>query len=183
MFLLLLELGKCYKKLRRLEQIILLQTLVQSFSFRDLHNFGFDVTANSVRQAQNRAKTKEYQADAKPKPPGTKKHQSEDFLIVFEWIDVNTTETCEAQFVKPKPTFRACTVSFRVYFEAQQGFLEERFNQALAKEWRWEKRIFRGTKRSVYIEFKKDHPESPFTESAFRKATTQLGRAKRRTYV
>ncbi|KAK2939999.1 hypothetical protein BLNAU_25089 [Blattamonas nauphoetae] len=169
--------------MRRHEQILLLQTLVQSFSFGDLNTFGFDGTANSVRQAQNRAKTKEYQAYTKPKPPGTKKYQSEDFLILFEWIDVNTTETCEAQIVKPKPTFRACTESFRVHLEAQQGFLEEIFNPALAREWRWEKRISRGTKRALYIEFKKDHPESPFTESAFRKATKRLGRAKRRTDV
>ncbi|KAK2960065.1 hypothetical protein BLNAU_4948 [Blattamonas nauphoetae] len=113
-----------------------------------------------VRQAQNRAKTKDYQAYAKPKPPGTKKYQSEAFLTLFEWIDVNTTETCKAQIVKPKSTFRAWTESFRLHFEAQQGFLVERFNPALAREWRWERRMYRGTKRALYIEFKKDHPES-----------------------
>ncbi|KAK2952357.1 hypothetical protein BLNAU_12767 [Blattamonas nauphoetae] len=154
--------------MRRHEQILLLQTLVQSFSFGDLNTFGFDGTANSVRQAQNRAKTKEYQAYTKPKPPGTKKYQSEDFLILFEWIDVNTTETCEAQIVKPKPTFRACTESFRVHLEAQQGFLEEIFNPALARNGDGKKNFSRN-KRALYIEFKKDHPESPFTESAFRK--------------
>ncbi|KAK2956918.1 hypothetical protein BLNAU_8195 [Blattamonas nauphoetae] len=167
--------------MRRHEQILLLQTLVQKYRIRDLNQFGFGVDENSVRQAQNRAKIKEYQPYVKPIPPSSTKYHSEDFAVLFQWIDLHTSETCEVQILKPRPTFRTCEESFKQPRLAQNQILDEKYNPNLAREWMWEKRVYRGTKRALFKEFKRDHGESRFSESAFRRATKRLGRAKRRT--
>ncbi|KAK2959276.1 hypothetical protein BLNAU_5234 [Blattamonas nauphoetae] len=90
------------------DQIVMLQALVSLYPSAELAQAGFPADYNALRQPKRLAKEGVYKKQYKPVSPNSRKLSTPDFVELYQWIELNTTVSCETQVVNGCPSFEDC---------------------------------------------------------------------------